>query len=114
MSPGPNFDAWPPQISRRRALSALVVGVVVPGALAACSGKTSSTPGEAAAPAAPSVKFEPADAATDVSPVAPVRVEVTDGWFQHVTLTNPEGKAVAGTLNRDRTEIGRASCRERV
>ena len=38
-------------------------------------------------------------------PIAPVRVEVTDGWFQRVTLTNPEGKAVAGALNRDRTSF---------
>ncbi|MCV6982616.1 L,D-transpeptidase family protein [Mycolicibacterium pulveris] len=99
------FDAWPPPISRRRALTALVVGVVAPGALAACAGNSSTTSGEAAAPSAPTVTFEPADAATDVSPVAPVRVAVTDGWFQRVALTNPDGKVVTGTLNRDRTEF---------
>jgi lipoprotein-anchoring transpeptidase ErfK/SrfK len=49
------------------------------------------------------VSFEPANAATDVAPTARVGIEVTDGWFQRVTLTNPEGKVVAGTLNRDRT-----------
>ena len=38
-------------------------------------------------------------------PIAPVRVEVKDGWFQRVTLTNPDGKAVAGALNRDRTSF---------
>ncbi len=103
MSPGPIFDAWPPQISRRRALSALVVGVVAPGALAACAGGSGTTAGEAAAPEAPTVKYEPEDAATDVSPVTPVSAEVTDGWFQRVALTNPDGKVVAGTLNRDRT-----------
>ncbi|MGV0644460.1 L,D-transpeptidase [Mycolicibacterium sp. XJ879] len=104
MSPSPIFDAWPPQISRRRALTALVVGVVAPGTLAACAG-SSTTSGEAAAPPAPTVTSEPADAATDVSPVAPVRVAVTDGWFQRVALTNADGKVVAGTLNRDRTEF---------
>ncbi len=58
-----------------------------------------------AAPPAPSITYEPADAANDVVPVAPVRVEVKDGWFQRVTLTNPEGKVVAGALNRDRTSF---------
>jgi lipoprotein-anchoring transpeptidase ErfK/SrfK len=47
--------------------------------------------------------FAPADAATDIAPTAPVGVEVKDGWLQHVTLTNSEGKAVAGVLSRDRT-----------
>ena len=40
-----------------------------------------------------------------MAPVAPVRVEVKDGWFQRVTLTNAEGKVVAGALNRDRTSF---------
>ncbi|ULE35523.1 L,D-transpeptidase family protein [Mycobacterium sp. IDR2000157661] len=52
---------------------------------------------------APSLRFEPANAATDIPPTAPVAVEVSDGWFQRVRLTNPEGKVVAGALNRDRT-----------
>ena len=38
-------------------------------------------------------------------PVAPVRVEVKDGWFQRVTLINAEGKPVAGALDRDRTSF---------
>jgi lipoprotein-anchoring transpeptidase ErfK/SrfK len=92
-----------PSINRRRALTALAVGVVAPGALAACVGRSGNTSGEATAPPAPSLTFEPAKAATDVSPTAPVGVEVKDGWFQRVTLTNPEGRVVAGTLNRDRT-----------
>ncbi|HEX2283634.1 MAG TPA: Ig-like domain-containing protein, partial [Mycobacterium sp.] len=99
MSPA---DPLPP-ISRRRALTALAVGVVAPGTLAACVGRPGTTSGEATAPAAPSMKYEPAVAATDVSPTAAVGVEVTDGWFQRVALTNPDGKVVAGTLNRDRT-----------
>ena len=51
----------------------------------------------------PSMTFEPANAAADVVPTAPVGVEVRDGWFQRVALTNAEGKVVAGALNRDRT-----------
>jgi lipoprotein-anchoring transpeptidase ErfK/SrfK len=79
--------------------------MVVPGALAACS--TSSKPGGTAgapsAPPTPSLTFEPADAAKDIPPTAPVAAEVKDGWFQRVALVNADGKAVAGVLNRDRT-----------
>ncbi len=92
-----------PSINRRRALTALAVGVVAPGALAACVGKSSETSGQATAPPAPSLTFEPAHSAADVSPTAPVGIEVSDGWLQRVALTNPEGKVVAGNLNRDRT-----------
>jgi len=92
-----------PSINRRRALTALAVGVVAPGALAACVGKPSETSGAATAPPAPSMKFEPAKAAADVSPTAPVGIEVSDGWLQRVALTNPDGKVVAGSFNRDRT-----------
>jgi lipoprotein-anchoring transpeptidase ErfK/SrfK len=93
-----------PSISRRRALTALAVGVVAPGALAACTSRPGGTiAGEPSAPATPTLTYQPADAATDISPTAPVGVEVKDGWLQRVTLTNPEGKAVAGVVNRDRT-----------
>lgn len=92
-----------PSINRRRALTALAVGMVAPGALAACVGKPGETSGAATAPPAPSLKFEPAEAAADVSPTAPVGIEVSDGWLQRVALTNPDGKVVAGSLNRDRT-----------
>jgi lipoprotein-anchoring transpeptidase ErfK/SrfK len=93
-----------PSFTRRRALTALAVGFVAPGALAACGTKTSKrSEQQAPAPATASMLFTPADAATDVVPTAPVGVEVKDGWFQRVTLTNPEGKVVAGALNRDRT-----------
>jgi len=101
-------DAQPsmPAVTRRRILTALAVGVVAPGALAACGSRIGKPTAEApAAPAAPSISYQPADAATDVVPVAPVRVDVKDGWFQRVALTNAEGKAVAGALNRDRTSF---------
>ena len=93
-----------PPLSRRRILTALAVGVVAPGALAACGPRIGKPTAQAPeAPAAPSISYEPADAAKDVAPVAPVRVEVKDGWFQKVSLTNSDGKVVAGALNRDRT-----------
>jgi lipoprotein-anchoring transpeptidase ErfK/SrfK len=95
-----------PSINRRRVLTALAVGVVAPGALAACGSKVGKPSASGpAAPAAPSITYEPANAATDVVPVAPVRVEVKGGWFQRVTLTNSAGKPVAGVLDRDRTSF---------
>ena len=92
-----------PSISRRRALTAFAVGVVAPGVQAACSNRSALSGGEAAAPPTPSLKFQPSDSTADVVPTAPIRAEVSDGWFQRVALTNPEGKVVAGALNRDRT-----------
>src|SRR5829696_769266 len=95
-----------PSFSRRRALTALAVGVAAPGVLAACGSRIGKPSAEApAAPAAPSISYQPANAATDVVPVAPMRIEVKDGWFQRVTLTNQDGKVVAGALNRDRTSF---------
>ena len=47
--------------------------------------------------------FQPGDAAKDVVPTAQISAEVRDGWFQRVTLTNADGKVVAGALSQDRT-----------
>jgi len=93
-----------PPVNRRRALGVLALGALAPGALAACVGGV--TKKEAAAPpASPTLTFSPEASATDVLPTAPVRANVADGWFQKISLTNAEGKAVAGVLNRDRTEF---------
>ncbi|WP_307789285.1 L,D-transpeptidase [Mycolicibacterium baixiangningiae] len=94
-------DKLPP-MTRRRALTALAVGLVAPGALAACSRSASNTSDPAEAPASASLSFEPATSATDVLPTDPVRVEVAGGWFQRVALANAEGRPVAGALNHDR------------
>ncbi|MCV7016148.1 L,D-transpeptidase [Mycolicibacterium aichiense] len=92
-----------PPINRRRALTALAVGVAAPSALAACM----TTPGKQAEKQGPppkaSLNFSPANDATDVLPTTPVSLEVKDGWLQHVALSNVDGKPVAGALNRDRT-----------
>lgn len=84
-------------------MTALAVGVVAPSVLAACSGKSNTSSQGAEAPPAPSLAYTPTNDASDVLPTAPVRVEVRDGWFQRVSLTNPDGKAVAGAVNRERT-----------
>ena len=82
----------------------MAVGLVAPGALAACMNEGSKSAGEAAdAPVAPKVVFEPSDNSVDVVPTTHVGVDVTGGWFQAISLKNSEGKSVAGTLNRDRT-----------
>lgn len=99
-------EPLPPEFNRRRALAALAVGVVAPGVLAACTTRNDGSSAQSgSAPDAPSLKFKPANDATDIPPTERVGVEVTDGWFQRVTLTNPDGKVVAGALNRDRTEF---------
>lgn len=49
------------------------------------------------------VTFEPGAGATGVSPVAPVSVRVANGTINQVTLTNANGKQVAGALSPDRT-----------
>ncbi len=95
-------------INRRRALAALAVGVVAPGVLAACRSENgTATSGQSAddAPAAPVLSYEPKNAAEDVAPTARVAARVENGWFQKISLTNTDGKVVAGALNRDRTEF---------
>jgi lipoprotein-anchoring transpeptidase ErfK/SrfK len=95
-------DTGSAPITRRRALAALAVGAAAPGALAGCS-RDADKPADSKPSAAPSLAFEPRNAAVDVLPTAPVSAEVHHGWFQRVTLTSPAGKVVAGALNRDRT-----------
>ena len=92
----------PPPINRRLALAALGAGVFAPGLLAGCA-DSGTKQSEKPAPPSPRLKFEPADAAADVVPIAPISVQVGDGWFQKVALTNSSGKVIAGSFNHDRT-----------
>ena len=92
-----------PRLTRRRALTALAVGVLAPASLASCFGNPGKQPNAAAPPPKPTVTFRPEDAAADVVPTAPISVEVSDGYFQRIALTNPAGKVVAGAMNHDRT-----------
>jgi lipoprotein-anchoring transpeptidase ErfK/SrfK len=93
----------PPPVNRRLALTALGLGVFAPSVLAACAGTVAKQAENKKEPSAPQLKFEPNDAAADVIPIAPVSVQVSDGWFQKVALTNSSGKVVAGSFNSDRT-----------
>jgi lipoprotein-anchoring transpeptidase ErfK/SrfK len=92
-----------PSFSRRRALAVLAVGVAAPGALASCFDGSSKQGQKAGPPPKPSVTYRPAGGAADIVPTAPIGADVRDGWFQHIALTNPQGKVVAGTLSHDRT-----------
>jgi lipoprotein-anchoring transpeptidase ErfK/SrfK len=88
-------------------LAALGLGVFAPSVLAACAGTVANKEAEKKKePPAPQLQFQPAlntPAAADVVPIAPISVQVTDGWFQKVALTNSSGKVVAGAFNSDRT-----------
>jgi lipoprotein-anchoring transpeptidase ErfK/SrfK len=95
-------SSTPPPINRRVALAALGLGVFAPSVLAACSG-TVTKQAQKKEQSAPQLKYQPADAANDVVPIAPVSVVVSDGWFQKAALTNSAGKVVAGVFNQDRT-----------
>ncbi len=90
-------------MNRRLALAALGLGVFAPSVLAACGNPVTKQADKSREQSAPSLKYQPADAATDVVPIAPISVTVTDGWFQKVALTNLSGKVVAGAFNQDRT-----------
>ena len=91
-------------INRRQAMTALAVGAS--GVLAACAGRGLPEAGlKSEAPAAPVATFTPANAATDVAPTAPIGIDVENGWLQHVALTNPDGKPVAGAMNPERTSF---------
>ncbi|MEU4802305.1 Ig-like domain-containing protein [Actinosynnema sp. NPDC023587] len=86
----------------RKRITALLLGAVV---LAGCSAQV-----EPGAPQAeggdrpPVAKFTtaPADGAVDVPVNQPVRVTVAEGALDEVTLTNAEGKAVAGEVAEDK------------
>ncbi|MDI9918951.1 Ig-like domain-containing protein [Rhodococcus sp. IEGM 1379] len=49
------------------------------------------------------VTVSPADGGAPINPLDPITVEVTKGTLTSVTLTNPEGKDVAGIITPDKT-----------
>jgi lipoprotein-anchoring transpeptidase ErfK/SrfK len=85
---------------RRAPVLALVAAVVLlVAAGAAASG--ASGPGAAAVVAAPQIRLIPADGATGVAPLAPIRVEATGGTLTGVALTAEDGTSIPGTLSPD-------------
>ncbi len=93
-------------MSGRSLLASFLAVAVV---LAGCStGDGSAPPDRSTATSgspAPRARVEitPADDATDVSPADPVTVRASDGELDSVTVTNPDGKQVEGSLSADRS-----------
>jgi len=91
-------------ITRRTVVHAAVAGSTV-GLLAACTG--GSTDGQAVAdPDSPPIALitaEPGDGATGVKVRDGIRLTVSKGKFTEVTLTNPAGKQVKGSISEDGT-----------
>jgi lipoprotein-anchoring transpeptidase ErfK/SrfK len=94
----------PPVLTRRAALgllAAVATGCTAgPSALSGGKGPASTTAPPTTPPPKPvvTVAYAPTTDATGVSPVAPVTVTTTRGTITALTLTNPDGKAVAGAL----------------
>ncbi len=84
----------------RRAAAVLAVGTLV--VLAGCTGGDDDDGGRAAAPepevAAAQLTIAPGDGATDVSPVTPLEVSVTDGELTEVTVVDGAGAPVQGAV----------------
>ncbi|MGH3785737.1 MAG: L,D-transpeptidase [Pseudonocardiaceae bacterium] len=82
----------------RRVLWLLVVAMM----LAACSAGPITLFSGAPPPPQAKVSTLPGDKAAEINPTLPVSVQVTEGVLQQATLTNPDGKAVAGAMSPDR------------
>ncbi|MEV0332308.1 Ig-like domain-containing protein [Nocardia sp. NPDC050717] len=85
---------------RRRWRAGLAAGLAL--FLAACGGSTTD-PGTDSAPPAPVISVEPADRATGVDPLTPVRVATSDGKLTAVTMTNEQGGTVEGVFTPDQS-----------
>ena len=77
-------------------------GGLASGSSPAITSAPATSPPTSTAVKRPRVTTVPADGADGISPIAPVRVTVQDGTLRSVTMTNPEGKAVKGTMAADR------------
>ena len=100
--------------SRRRWAPGVVVGIVAALALSACSSDPTPTntavaggqqppAGSSQVNALPAkLTITPAAGAQDVAPGEPVQIQVTGGTVGSVTLTNAEGKPVAGAPAADK------------
>jgi lipoprotein-anchoring transpeptidase ErfK/SrfK len=94
-------------------VAGLLAGLLALGATAACGSTAewqapgsvepggSQEPGEA--PAGPSaLSFSPASGADGVSPVDEIKVELANGTLEAVTLTNSQGREVAGEFDAEK------------
>jgi lipoprotein-anchoring transpeptidase ErfK/SrfK len=91
------------RVNRSRALlwgavSAMLAAVLL---VSGCAVGTGSAGGGSVTPPAAQIRLEPGDGAADVNPSVPVRVAVERGRLDEVTLTNKDGKPVAGRISPD-------------
>ena len=91
----------------RRGLLALGGGTAVAAFVAACSPEnaaaprlSSSAPSAAAVPGG-AVTFTPAQGTTGFDPLGPVMVTATAGTLAEVTMTNDQGRVIAGIMTPD-------------
>lgn len=75
------------------------------GSSSSAASSTTSTTSTSQEPALPpaTLTATPAFGSVNISPTAPITVSVTDGKLTDFTLTNPEGKQVAGAISADGT-----------
>jgi lipoprotein-anchoring transpeptidase ErfK/SrfK len=88
------------------ACSAKKPGNASPGANSAATGSGQSS-GQAAPSSSPAaepavLKVSAASGATSINPVQPIKVAVTHGSLDTVSLQNPDGKSVKGAVSADR------------
>jgi len=105
------------QLKIARRIPAALIGLTLAAALglSACSSGSTTTAaptsssaaanggGQAAsAPLPAKFAIQPANGAADVAPADPVKVTVTDGKIDNVSLAKPDGGTVAGQLSSDK------------
>ncbi len=85
-----------------RTVAALLLGLALVAGCSAQVEQGTAKPIGGDGPPVAEFTTAPADGATDVPVNVPVQVTVADGAIDQVTVTNPEGKAVAGKLSEDK------------
>jgi len=65
--------------------------------------RTTSSVSPSLAAGAPTITTIPAAGTSDISPITPVVVKVTGGKLQTLSMTNPDGRLVAGKYSTDET-----------
>jgi len=95
-------------VRRTWRLVGVTVSLAALAATAACSGAQWRAPGQSGPggssdspppPSASALQVKPSANARDVSPAAPVTVEISNGTLESVAVTNPEGRAVKGAFD---------------
>ncbi|MCA2208729.1 L,D-transpeptidase [Nocardia rosealba] len=87
----------------RQRCSAALAAVLVLLLVAACGGSTTDSGSSTQAPPEAVVSVSPESGATEIDPLAPVRVSTSEGTLTSVTMTNEQGSEVEGVFTPDRT-----------